>query len=300
MNNTVVEYDSYTNTSAVVTIPIISGNPAYLVTGIDYDRKSGSVYISAGAGAPFYTNGANLTGRDKLIRYDTTLQEIVFEADMAQVQEEVERRTGQAIGGFQDMAEDCRGNSYYMATWGNLLVKVTPLGNASLYYSPPPSQMNSTLAGFGGLFSLGDNLIVSDAISKSFVTFDTTLAKATAKHVPPANLPTNYTALLCDALYAPPRYGGSVALCSVDFYKGTGGISVYQSRDGWTTAEYMGLILNTDPSAVGTAPTATVEIAGSIYISEAYIPSPEGVLPKRTSFPFIDISREVEALLGIE
>jgi len=58
-----------------------------------------------------------------------------------------------------------------------------------------------------------------------------------------------------------------------------------------------GLILNNDPVAVGSTPTATVEISASIFISEEFF-APGDVNPQtRLKFPFVDITSKLRTYL---
>lgn len=44
--------------------------------GIDYDASIKSIIIQANSGSPFVTNGADLSGPNKVIRYDTVSKKI--------------------------------------------------------------------------------------------------------------------------------------------------------------------------------------------------------------------------------
>lgn len=301
-NATAFEYDPYTHEGKIIAFPGITGDADYHVGGIDMDQRTGSVYIGATAGAPFNTNGKNLTGPNHLIRYDTGRQEVLWIADLAGFQAEILAETGQFVSGFQDMAEDPRGNCYMLASFGNAIARIDPTGrDVSVFYNSGVND--SSILGIGGLFTVDDTLVVSDDRSGEFLVFDTKSSRGVARFVEPEGQPAEYT-FTCDGLTAPERYGGTVALCSNDFVNGTGGIAVYQSLDGWQSAQWKGFIANDDPVAAGSTPTATVEIAGSIYISEEFFPpglatgNATGGPEPRSSFPFVDITEQVDSLVG--
>jgi hypothetical protein len=76
-------YDPYTTSQTIITIPGISYNPSYHISGIDYDVDTGYMYFSASGEQAFVSGGNDLSGPNKLIKYDTTHQSITFIADMA-------------------------------------------------------------------------------------------------------------------------------------------------------------------------------------------------------------------------
>lgn len=294
-NASVLEYDPYTQESKIINLPNITGNIDYEVGGIDMDIRTGSVYITVNAPAPFKTDGRNLTGPNRLVRYDTFRQRILWEVDLAGFQDEVLARTGQFVSGFQDQAEDPRGNAYILATFGNAIARIDPEGQeVSVFFA---SGLNSSILGIAGLFTVGDTLVVSDARSQGFLVFDTRAKQGVPTKVKPQGEPNVFGCN--DGLIAPSKYGGTVALCSNDKINGTGGIAVYQSWDGWKNAQWKGFILNNDPVAIGSTPTATVEIAGSIFISEEFFATRGATRPQpRSQFPFVDITSKVRDLVG--
>ncbi|KAK6540570.1 hypothetical protein TWF694_009361 [Orbilia ellipsospora] len=287
-NATAVEYNPYTNKTHIITLPSVSFDPNYHVGGIDYDFRKKVVYIGADAGAAFNTNGADLTGMNRLIRYDPRRHQILYNIEMTPFQNMVKLRNGgQLVGGFQDMAEDVFGNTYFIATFGNAIAKVTPYGSVSVFYAqnPPP-----TVAGYSGIFSVGNTLVIADNSISGFVTFDTSRRRAHPVVVAPQCQPSGYV-FSCDGFYAPPKYHGTIGLCSNDVQ----GIAVYQSLDGWASSKYLGLVSNNDPAVGNGFPTATVQITDSIYISEEYF---FGTPPVPDLFPLIDITAQVASLVS--
>ncbi|KAF3906456.1 hypothetical protein ABW20_dc0105901 [Dactylellina cionopaga] len=289
-NATAVEFNPYTNTTRTFTFPGVSFDPDFHIGGVDYDSGKKVVYFGADAGNPFNTNGANLTGPNRLIRYNPQTQTVIYDIDMAPFQAAVKLRNGnKLVSGFQDMAEDTSGNTYFIATFGNAIAKVTPNGVFSVYYAQNP--VDPSIAGYSGIFSVFNRLVIADNSIASFVTFDTNAWGPARPHVvAPTCQPAGYL-FSCDGFYAPPKYYGTVALCSNNALQG---IAVYKTYDNWNTAKYLGLVLNNDPAVGNGFPTATVQITNSIYISEEYF---FGTPPIPDLFPLIDITTKVSALV---
>jgi hypothetical protein len=84
-NSTVLRKDFCTGEEEVLTFPGISGNDTYHVSGVQYDRKTGAMYFSANNGIAFSSKGADLTGPNRFIKYDTSTDQVVFIADMDSV-----------------------------------------------------------------------------------------------------------------------------------------------------------------------------------------------------------------------
>ena len=262
------------------------------------------MFVVATSSAAFATSPTgeflanNLTGPNKLLQLDTNTHSVIYEADLAGVQAQVLAATGQNTNGFQDMAEDSYGNTYTIGTFGNTIAKIDPSGNVSLYYQPDPSVYNQSVYGFGGIFAWENKIIISDAVSQGLVVFDTAASgPAAPTYVKPESFPANYTAF-ADGLYAPRKYCGRVALWSDDHVNKVGGIVVYGSLDGWQTARYLGLIPNNNALAGNGTPTATVQIADSIFISEEYFQPVDPPVVEKTSFPFIDITAQTDNLVS--
>lgn len=296
-NNTLVEYNPISQTASAIVLNGISGNESYLLSGVDYSTATGTLFISANARAAFFTEGRNLTGPNRLLQYDPLSQSVIRDIDFAPIIAQIESQLSTEIGGFQDQAEDQFGNAYYMATWGNVIIKVSPSNDLSLFYAPPSAQLNASTAGFGGLAILQDLLIVTDAISASFVVFNLSNTNISPNFVHPSDVPAGYSPLECDSLIFPDRYTGTVALCADDFVQGIGGVAVYQSSDNWTTAKYLGILLNDRQQVPNGTTTATFEATGSIYAVITYIPDASGIQPVSNVFPIIDITERIDAIL---
>ncbi len=257
--------------------------------------------LAADAGAAFASNAsgftaANLTGPNRLLKYNLDSGRFDYNVSISNVEDQVLAETGKRTAGFQDACWDSEGNAYMLASFGNVVAKVTPSGkNVSLWYRP--SQYENREYGFAGLFTHGNKLIISDTISQGLVTFDTNTEYGVPKYVKPSNLPANYT-LFADGLHAPSKYGGRVALWADDYGTGlnpdkTGGVAVYGSLDGWNTARFLGFVPNNYTITGASATTSTVQIVDSVYLVAEYFQLSRP-LAKKSEFPFIDITEQVD------
>ncbi|KAK4935497.1 hypothetical protein LTR10_023455 [Elasticomyces elasticus] len=311
-NCTLVIYNPYNKTSKVVEIPGIShpGNPNYTeyhVNGIDYDAKSGNVFISVSSAAAFTSviaegadgtivpnyAAANYTGPNRVVVFDPKTECVVTDVGLLSAQNEFHNATGDYTSAFQDIAEiESTGDAYAPATFGNTIVRI-PSGSSEpeLWYATISS---SIFYGFGGIFSIGNKLVLSDSISGGLVTFDTTEQKdPKATYVPLQSLPSDYKPLNADGLFAPSKYGGKVALWSDD-YNGT---SVYGSSDNWETAHFLGLILNDDPGVIlGAMTTASFEIGQRVFtLTQIFQYSPP--VQSKKNFLFYDVTTQLDAIV---
>ena len=297
-NNTLVEYDPYTGKTAILSFPGITNNHDFMTAGIDYSSSTESIFISAGARTAFFTNGANLTGPNALIEWDLRNRKIKRETNLDEAISQIEKRLGVQIGGFQDMAEDKDGNAYYMATWGNVILKVTPRGVVSLFYSPPLDQLNASAPGFGGLFIHKNSLVVSDIITKSFFRFNLDRPKSAPVISQPASLPSDQLIMLCDSLYLPAKYYGKIMICASDFSYGPGGLSVFRSHDGWRSSQYLGFLAHDQEKAPNTTATATFQASDSIYAVAALSHLWDRTQPNPPFFLLVDITQRLESLIN--
>lgn len=252
------------------------------MSGVDYDPHSRSMFFVADAAISFLTGGADLTGTGWVIKYDTVARKVDYQVELATWSQG-------RFSGFQDSAEDTRGNCYPIGSWGPAIGKVSPDGQVSTFYIRDPQ--NTRTLGYDGIVAYGDTLILVDQMTNTLIKFDT---RATTPA--PVQIPLSPTGSIngSDAIYLPPKYGGTVLLIAKD----TVGIAVVRSQDHWATAEYRGLIPNNSTYAEGAYVTATVEIAGSLYMLEEWFADDGFGRPgNRTQFPLVDITREVAALL---
>lgn len=311
-NCTLVIYDPSNKTSQVLDIPQIAHGPnetEFHLNGVDYDAKSGHIFIVASNAMAFDSviaegpNGqittdygnANYTGPNWLFVFDPVSETFTANISLVPVQNAYQNLTsGNLTNGFQDMAEmESTGDSYTIGTFGNSIGRI-PYGSqeAVLWYAPPASNL-SIEYGFGGIVSVGEKLVVSDSISGGLVTFDTAQHTPVATYVPLQGLPSDYRPLNADGLYAPSKYDNKVILWSDD-YNGT---SVYGSNDSWATAQFLGLIPNDDPAVLqGTMTTATFEIGNSVYVLTQVFQYSLPIVPKR-NWPFYDITLQLDSIV---
>ena len=265
LNCSVSVYDPYTKVTTNVDLPIsVVGTPQYEeyhINGIEYDDRSETIYITAASAQAYnsiavgfgnYSN-ANYTGPNHVYRFNTQTQKVIADYDMAPVQAEFKQATGNLPNGYQDIAKDTRGNTY-------------------------------VITGFGGIFTIGDLLVVSDSISAQLITFDTTQSHPIPHNVSLAGLPANYRPLNADGLVAPKKYNGKIVLWADDF----NGTSVYGSNDNWKTANFLGLVPSPNPTAL--LVTATVEIGSNLF-------SVLDWASEISAYPFPDITKAVDAFV---
>ncbi|OXV06020.1 hypothetical protein Egran_06212 [Elaphomyces granulatus] len=287
-NSTVLRKDLSTGEEEVLTFPDISENHTYHVSGVQYDRKTGAMYFSANNGIAFSSNGADLTGPNRFIKYNTSTDRVVFITDMDSVVAQLNALTGYQYNGFQDMAEDLAGNAYYVTSLGPSIFKVTPDGTPSIFFYLPPKFINGTVqSNWGGIFSVGNILVSLDNFNGKMFRLDTT-AKDPFKDYTTYSLADSPVQVHCDRTYPPPMFDGKIVLCSND---GNGTYVLY-SNDLWQSAKYLGLAASPN---YGGIPTASCQIANSLYTNTEYFL--DGVtfdkVGNRTDFPFTDITQKV-------
>ncbi|KAF2167039.1 hypothetical protein M409DRAFT_54253 [Zasmidium cellare ATCC 36951] len=301
-NATLVAFNPYTHTSEIIPLPGIStfhptNSIAYHANGIDYDAVSGEIYIAAAAATAFEStmsgdySHANFTGPNRVLRYDPVREVFNGDIDLAPAQKEFQARNGdKRTSGFQDMAEDLQGNSYVIGTFGNSILKICRGSErAELWYAP--EHYNATY-GFGGIFSVGDTLVVSDTLSGGLVTFNARKEVPEPHYVPLQGLPQDYRPLMADGLFAPGKYGGKIALWSDD-YNGT---SVYGSHDGWKSAHFLGLVENEELTAEGGFTVASFDIGERLFVVTEFFQVNLPPQPK-ASWSTVDITAAVDGII---
>lgn len=304
-NASVTVYDPYTATHDLITFPGITNNEMFHMSGIDFDAQKGIMVFVASAGAPFVSSGANLTGPNYIFRYDTTTRKVLYKADMGGFLATVQEYTGLAVNGIQDIATDSQGNTYAPVSFGaKAVARIAPDGRVSAWFTTNKTgTVNPKIpTTYSGLifYEPSNRLVITDGPAGTFVTFNTKAAVGVPRSFKMTGLPSDYAGVTCDGLLNPSRYPHrDVLLCSEDFLGSTGAITVFTSADHWKSAHYAGRIPNNDPRAVGSIPTATVEIVNSLYISPFFISvlSDPRTAGNRSSFPFFDITSMVDALV---
>ena len=301
-NVSFVIYDPYSKTSKIVDVPGLTNTGSfnyteYHMNGVDYDKVSGDMYLTASSAVAFtgvYTgdySSADYRGPNRVLRYSPRTKEVVANVNLMPTQDEYFKKQGHRTSGFQDLAETSNGDVYAIGTFGNSIVKIPyESDHASLWYAP--EHYNKTY-GFGGILSLGDTLVVSDTLTGGLVTFDTCQSIPVADEVPLQNLPADYRPAMADSLFAPSKYDGRVALWSDD-YNGT---AVLGSNDGWGTATFLGLVpTNAEAKKAGGLPVATFEMGESIFALVNYFSLKLPVQDKK-SWPIYDITADVDRII---
>ncbi len=297
-NASVIAYDPYCQTSEVITFPGITGSPDYTIAGIDYNGKD-SMYFSALASTSFQetTTGnasfANFSGPNSVIRYDTKTKNITWISDIVPVRQAIFNSTGKLFTGFSDVAEDRQGNAYAIGSFPSIIVKITPDGTPSVWWQPETQSNNETLTS-AGIFVSGNTIVINDRSSTPGLhTFDITASNPSPVYLLPNGFPTNFSGG-ADAMIAPSKYGGQVALWSDDFF----GQRVIATRDGWKTADYLGLVpmdpglrklngYNTDAFAMG----------NTIYALTDFFQIPDEPIKSQQDWLMVDITEQVDVLV---
>ncbi|KAF9875236.1 tri14-like protein [Colletotrichum karsti] len=302
-NSTVLVYDPYTATYDILSFEGITGTDPYHVSGIDYDSSTGSILISANSGSPFVTSGQNMTGSNKVIRWDTNANSAAYTADLAEFSAKlaIGNVTG---GGYQDFAVDKEGNTYVPVVFHVPgIAKISEAGEVSSWYLGQPSTSSKYIY-LGIVYHENSNkLVITAPYLGTFVTFDVSAASPVPTNVTMNGWPSDgsYSAsnLECDGLLNPARYSRNVLLCSEN---GLQAITLWASRDGFASVEYIGQVADNSTADIATwaSPTATVEIGDSIYVSHEYFHDLNefDVAGNRSSFPFVDVTAELDALVS--
>lgn len=215
------------------------------------------------------------------MQYDPFAKELVYSINLTET-------TNSEYGGFGDVEQDSESNVFVVGSYPSSIVKVDKDGKTVRpWYVPDP--INTTNAGFTGMATHGNTLLVNDADSK-LVRFDMRAERGTPIPIPHS---PNVTWSFTDAIFLPPRYHGRVLLVAEDSV----GIIVLRSRDGWETAEFLGKVVN---EVSNSEAVASVQIGNSVFMvpmDVGDINSPNTVVGNQTRFPFVDITGEVEGLL---
>ena len=282
--------DPYANKIVdIVTFPGITHNPKQHVGGVATDPYTGQISVLTDAAAAFDTGGGDVSGDNILFKLDGATNHILWTANLTVT-------TGAKYGGFQDVEHDQRGNTYVVGSWPTSILRIDSQGSVTPWYVP--AFTTTTTFGYGGLAAVygTDILLANDNASGELYRLN--MSDAVGK---PVLVPrTGTTAGLgdSDATYLPPRYNGTVLLLANDLH----GTTVLRSRDArWTSAEQLGVIVNDKPEAEGGFVPSNIEISGTLYAVQEFFADANTTLPapgKRVNFPLVDITAEVEALLG--
>lgn len=258
-----------------------------------------------------------MSGDNYIIRWDAAARSVLWAVNLTAV-------TQGRYGGPQDIEHDAQGNIYVLGTYPGTLLRVSHNGSAvdEWYLPPSPSPspgdegtpLDHEILGYTGLAAVDDTtLLVADARNNSadggaLYSFNMSAATGVPTPVPityPAE--TNGTAVIRpgDAIYLPPRYHGDILLIA----EHDAGVSVLRSEttttttDRWRSAEFLGRVPNPPKVAArGGLVTAAVEIAGSVFLVEEWFTDvlvPGTSAGNRSSFPLVDITTQLDVLVGI-
>jgi hypothetical protein len=68
-------------------------------------------------------------------------------SDLIPIRNEILQRTGKLVNGWQDMAEDGKGNTYTITSFGTVIVKIDRHGTPSVWYEPQALKTRSLPVG---------------------------------------------------------------------------------------------------------------------------------------------------------
>ncbi|KAH9205942.1 hypothetical protein DL95DRAFT_489234 [Leptodontidium sp. 2 PMI_412] len=197
--------------------------------------------------------------------------------------------------GFQDIEYEALGNTYIVGTFPSSILKTGLDGStAEEWYRMPEDA--AIVKGFGGLSAIGDFVLTNDEKTGQIFRLDLTQPRGIPVLVP--HSPNTIIDGGQDGICLPPKYNNTILLVS----QNNKGITVLRSTDNWVSAEYLGQIPTPPEIAVERgAVTGAVQVADNVYMIiyhfwDPYV-TPWGGTGNRTSFPMIDITSEVEAML---
>jgi hypothetical protein len=272
------------------------------VCGVDYSSATGTIYVSASARAPWFPGfGEDLSGPNRLIHYSPQEKKILWQANIDSVVSGMVKDIGKPFAGFQDSAADKDGNAYFLAAFGNVILKIDKNGKASEFYKPSAASFTSRY-GFGGAFVTENNvLVLADGVTQGFVRFDLSSASpSTPLFVAPSGHPKEYKGPLdCDALIAPKRYKETVGICShvvSRSFSPHGIIAIYIFEDDWKTSKYAGYI-PVEFEGPDLWSTAQFGTADRVYALSSALPYDEGVFPQTENTTLVDITEKVDDLV---
>ncbi|KAK0730213.1 hypothetical protein B0H67DRAFT_478833 [Lasiosphaeris hirsuta] len=292
-NGTVALFDPYADKVVeVLEFPGTSHTGSQHIGGVAWDPYSGLITILTDSASPWGTGGADVSGDHLIMKYNHRTKKTLWSLNITEL-------THEKYGGFQDVETDRRGNTYIVGTFPGTVLKVDKHGTAVTPWYVPDPLPPTTKKGFGGLAAVpGSEILLSNDGDGRIYRFDMRDKTGKPVHVPmrPEKLYTD-----TDAIYLPPRWGGSVLLVASNF----GGIQVLRSKDKlWKTAENLGTIPSpTGGLNEGSVATAVVQVGndpGLIYLIEGFwdVPwVPGTVAGNRTLFPFPDLTKDIERLL---
>lgn len=300
-NASVAVYNPYTDTVVEsITFPNLSGDPI-LHLGPALPDQSGGLTVLLDAAAAFNTNGKDISGPNIVLKYDLAKKAVVWQRNLTEI-------TQGQYGGYQDVEHDKNGNIYVIGSFPGTIMRVDQNGEGlSPWFLPPAAQLaNSTVSGFSGAASIRaeDVMIVNNNADGQIYRFDNVSSSPTGRPVLiPRTAPNGSAAApmgFGDAILLPAKYRNTVLLVAGD----AAGVTVVRSRDGkWRSAETLGTISNNASAAMGGQVPVAIEIGGDkLFAVEEYFTDAPLVAGtnagNRSAFPLVDITAQVDALLG--
>ncbi|TGJ84546.1 hypothetical protein E0Z10_g4241 [Xylaria hypoxylon] len=321
-NASVVVYDPY-KASVVSTIefPNITRTVPFHIGGVAWDPYTSSratkkpadeITILVDAAQAHETAGRDVSGDNYILRWDAIAQKVLWSVNLTSV-------TRGRYGGPQDIEHDEQGNIYVLGTYPGTLLRIPRDGSDVNEWFVPPRAGNKPIdhavVGYTGFAADGSTLLVTDARNRSadggaLYRFDMSAAKGTPTLIPVSYPPlsSSPSAVIrpADAIYLPPKYANQILLIT----EHDAGISVLRSQsrkgedkgDKWRGAEFLGRIPNpTEITASGGLVVAAIEIAGSVFMIEEWFTDalvPGTSAGNRTSFPLVDITAQLDALVN--
>jgi hypothetical protein len=292
----VVQYDPYKNVvQDIFEFPGITETGSEHVSGIHWNKYDGLLSIVVDAVPAFLTDGADVSGTYWLLKFDPVEKQLLWQANLTEL-------TQGKWGGFEGVTTDAEGNSYVVGTYPKSIVYVDKTGKTMLPFYPPQTA-NTTVHGYTGIASTGDTILVVDnqGVPEESSDGNAAIFRFDMRDPLPQPTPVPLTPStplgLSDAIYLPPKYGGTVLLVSLDLI----GVTVLRSTDGWVTAEQLGTIESDFAIANAQDLPATFQIGQNLFMIGEYFPGtfvPGTTAGNRSDFPFFDITAQVEGLLA--
>ncbi|KAK4183066.1 hypothetical protein QBC35DRAFT_518459 [Podospora australis] len=280
-------YDLYKDKLDVVEFPGITRVKEFHVGAVAWDKHSGHATTITGQGNAFETFGANISGDNFIKRYNPYTRKFIWSLNITAVSKGL-------YGGFNDITYDPLGNAFVCGTYPASILKVDPKGKGiTPWYLP--STIVPTEAGYSGIAAHEYTIVALNSGRRELVRFDAKASRGTPISIPVT--PVNHTAFTSgDAIRLPLKYEGKVLLVAQKE-----GIAVLRSRNTkWKAAEYLGFIRNAIDIPPGWNLVAPAQIGDNLYILNDWFLDPivpGTVAGNKTSFPLIDITREVDALV---
>jgi hypothetical protein len=280
-------YHPYQDKLEVITFPGITNNGVQHVGGVGWDKYTGLVSVLINAGAAFNTAGADVSGDNIIKKYNPFTKQFVWSINLTDI-------TQGAWGGFNDVTTDIFGNTYIVGTFPGTITRVDRKGTKAVPWYLPP-VIDHRVRGYAGIASTGDTVLAMDSSIGQLYRFDASAAQGTPVLVPHT---PNTTISGSDAIHLPLKYAGKVMLVA----EHVNGVTVLRSKDGrWLSCEHLGTIPNAVGLPSGALVVSTTQIGNSLYMINDWLFG-DPIVPgtnagNKTSFPMIDITAQVEALL---